>query len=170
MALITEPKKDAEVKLADTLNDMRFLKEKLNEWNEKLRQAYIGGNEANTLVAHARESVEAANSRYQSETKILSDATLNLEKARSEEALAKLSLEELIALYSDALPYSIIPNGNGETDAGNPLGNNPSGSPLGPIKNDGEGVSGSFIVPDWTHYLSMAFGSGVHPSFPGSVT
>lgn len=30
------------------------------------------------------------------------------------------------------LPYAIIPNGNGKTEAGTPNGNNYSGSPLGP--------------------------------------
>ena len=63
-----------------------------------------------------------------------------------------------------------MPNGNGKTPAGNPAGNNPSGSPLGPIKADGNGAPGSFKISSWTHYLSSAFGAGVHPSFKGSVT
>jgi hypothetical protein len=75
----------------------------------------------------------------------------------------------MIAAYSDALPYSIVPHGNGNTNPGLPLGNNPSGSPFGPISNDGDGAPGSYKIEDWTHYLSMAFGAGVHPSFPGSV-
>lgn len=62
-----------------------------------------------------------------------------------------------------------MPNGNG-IGAGNPTGNNPSGSPLGPINTNGNGASGSFTVLNWTNYLSSAFGAGVHPSFPGSVT
>lgn len=95
---------------------------------------------------------------------------MNLERARAEEALARLALEELIAHYSDALPYSIVPNGNGETDAGTPYGNNPSGSALGPISTNGNGAPGSFQITSWTHYLSQAFGAGVHPSFRGSVT
>ena len=84
--------------------------------------------------------------------------------------MARLALEELIAHYSDALPYSIVPNGNGETNAGTPYGNNPSGSPLGPVRTDGNGAPGSFKINNWTHYLSLAFGAGVHPSFKGSVT
>ena len=76
----------------------------------------------------------------------------------------------MIAYYSDALPYSIVPNGNGNTPAGTPSGNNPSGSPLGPIKNNGDGAPGSFMITSWTHYLSSAFGAGVHPAFTGSVT
>lgn len=93
---------------------------------------------------------------------------MNLERARAEEALARLGLEELIASYTDALPYAIVPNGNG-IGAGNPTGNNPSGSPLGPINTNGSGAQGSFTVTSWTNYLSSAFGAGVHPSFPGSV-
>ena len=79
-------------------------------------------------------------------------------------------MEELIAEYSDALPYAIVPNGNGETNPGTPFGNNPSGSPLGPITTNKQRVEGSFEITNWTFYLSQAFGAGVHPSFPGSVT
>jgi hypothetical protein len=79
-------------------------------------------------------------------------------------------LEEIIAHYSNALPYAIVPNGNLQTQPGTPFGNNPSGSPLGPIKVDGDGAEGYFTIKSWTHYLSQAFGSGVHPAFKGSVT
>lgn len=63
-----------------------------------------------------------------------------------------------------------MPNGGGNTDAGNPRGNNPSGSPLGPILTNGNGAPGSFTVNSWTNYLSQAFGAGVNPAFSGSVT
>lgn len=76
----------------------------------------------------------------------------------------------MIQKYSDALPYAIVPNGNGQTNPGTPYGNNPSGSPLGPIRNDGNGAPGSFTVNSWTNYLSSAYGAGVNPAFPGSVT
>jgi len=84
--------------------------------------------------------------------------------------LARLGLEEFISHYSDALPYAIVPNGNLSTNPGTPYGNNPSGSPLGPINQNGNGAPGSFRVNSWTNYLSSAFGAGVHPSFPGSVS
>ena len=77
-------------------------------------------------------------------------------------------MEETIAHYSDALPYSIVPNGNGE-GAGTPFGNNPSGSALGTVKRDGDGAPGEFKIANWTHYLSMAYGSGVNPAYKGSV-
>ena len=75
----------------------------------------------------------------------------------------------MIAKYTSALPYAIVPHGDG-SGAGTPHGNNPSGSALGPIKTNGDGAPGSFKVTSWDHYLSQAFGSGVHPSFIGSVT
>lgn len=84
--------------------------------------------------------------------------------------MARQGLEELIAHYTDALPYSIVPNGNGVTDPGAPYGNNPSGSPLGPVNQGGNGAPGSFRVTNWTSYLSTAYGAGVSPAYPGSVT
>lgn len=45
-------------------------------------------------------------------------------------------------MYSDALPYAIVPNGNSASQGGTPSGNNPSGSPLGPINNSGNGAQG----------------------------
>ena len=35
---------------------------------------------------------------------------------------------------------------------------------------NGDGAPGSFTIKSLTHYLSQAFGAGVHPSFRGSVT
>lgn len=160
--------------LRDAINssqsDSGYLKSQLTIANEELRKAYLAGNDANTLVYQAQQNLNAATARYNTETQNVNTATLNLEKARSEEALARLALEETIAKYSDALPYAIVPNGNGNTPAGTPYGNNPSGSPLGPINTNGSGAAGSFTVNDWTHYLSSAFGAGVNPAFTGSVT
>ena len=132
---------------------------------EELRIAYENGNDANTVVVHQKENIDAAVARFKSERQIVCEATLNLEKVRAEESLARLALEELIAKYSDALPYAIVPNGNGLTDTGNPNGNNPSGSPLGPTAAS----SGAFYISDWTHYLSNVFGAGVSPNFIGTV-
>ncbi len=55
------------------------------------------------------------------------------------------------------------------TNPGTPYGNNPSGSPLGPVNLNGNGAPGSFNVPNWTNYLSTAYGAGVSPAFLGSV-
>lgn len=78
IASIVEPKKDTEVKLENTLNDIEYLEEKLYEWNKKLSQAYAEVNESNMMVFQARQSLETANARYQAETKILVQANINL--------------------------------------------------------------------------------------------
>ena len=84
--------------------------------------------------------------------------------------MARLALDEMIAKFTNALPYAVIPHGNEQTEKGDPAGNNPSGSPLGAIKLDGDGAPGEFEITNFASYLSQAFGAGVHPSFPGSVT
>lgn len=132
-----------------------------------MNEAFIEGNDANTLVSHAKENLNAVNTRYIEEEKKISTATLNLERARAEEALARLALEEIIAHFSNALPYAIVPIGDGATDAGIPAGNNPSGSPLGPT--DDQITEPSFPITSWVHYLSQAFGDGVHPKYTGIV-
>ncbi len=69
------------------------------------------------------------------------------------------------------MPFSIVPNGNGLTPAGSPAGNNPSGSPLGPVGDRNQVVPGSpVVVGDLSTYLSQAYGAGVDPSKPSSVS
>lgn len=140
------------------------MREELNKCQSDLRTAYAAGNQANTNVAHAKQNLAAAEARWANESKIESEATLNLEKARAEEALAKLALDELIASYSSALPYAIVPNGNG-AGAGSPSGNNPSGSPLGPAT---QGTS-AIAITNWSSYLSNAFGRGINPTLDGNI-
>ena len=170
LAALVEPIENLKIKLKVARNDLAFLRNQIVAAEESLRTSYTAGNDANTVVAHAKQNLDAINSRYQDEEKIISEAILNLERARAEEALARLAVEELIAHYSDALPYSIVPNGKGKTNAGTPYGNNPSGSPLGPIQHGGSGAQGVFKIRNWHNYLSLAFGAGVHPAFRGSVT
>ena len=160
---------ELKAKLAEQKKNLAYLQSQLLIAQENLRMAYIAGNDANTGVLQAKQNFEAAQARYTNETNTINTATLNLEKARAQEALHALALKEMIAHYSDALPYAIVPNGNGLTDAGTPYGNNPSGSALGPIKNNGNGAPGSFQIPNWTNYLSQAYGAGVNPAFSGSV-
>lgn len=170
IAALTEPYEKLKNELKRAEDDLVYLRSQITVAEENLRQAYINGNDANTAVQHARENLEAIDTRYQEEENIICEATLNLERARAEENLARLGLEELISHYSNALPYSIVPNGKLETEPGTPFGNNPSGSALGPLKREGDGAEGSFTINSWTHYLSQAFGSGVHPAFKDTVT
>ena len=74
----------------DTLN---YLRSEFNRCSEELRKAYVVGNDANTNVAHAKQNLVAANARWERECQIESEATLNLERARAEESLAKLALD-----------------------------------------------------------------------------
>lgn len=69
------------------------------------------------------------------------------------------------------MPFAIVPNGNGVTPAGTPAGNNPSGSPLGPVADRNQVVPGSpVVVGDLGNYLSQAYGAGVDPTKPSTVT
>ena len=163
------PLEDLRAKLAKAEDDLAYLKVQQTAAQEALRQAYVAGNDANTQVAHAKDNINAISDRLAQESRIASEATLNLEKARAEEKLARLRMEELIAHYSDALPYSIVPNGNGATNPGAPFGNNPSGSALGEVAQNTNGAPGAFQIDSWTHYLSNAFGAGVHPAHARSV-
>jgi hypothetical protein len=109
--------------------------------------------------------------KYNTESVWLKDANLNLEKARAEKDLADIAVTEIISSSTNALPFAIIPNGNGQTPAGTPFGNNPSGSPLGPISEKNQVNPGSPVaVGDLTTYLSQAYGAGVDPARPSSAT
>ena len=81
--------------------------------------------------------------------------------------MADLAVEEIISSSTSALPFSIVPSGQGQTDAGNPRGNNPSGSALGPvpIRNEVD-PSQSIIIGDISSYLSRAYGASVDPARP----
>lgn len=163
------PLEDLKAKLAQAQQDLSFIRSQKSDADNALRLAYQRGNDANNRVAFAKQNLDAVIKRFQDESKIASNANLNLERARAEEALARQGLEDLIAHYSNALPYAIVPNGNG-VGSGTPYGNNPAGSALGPVRNNGNGAPGSFRVPSWTNYLSSAYGAGVSPAYPGSVT
>lgn len=111
------------------------------------------------------------NNKYNTESQWLKDANNNLEKARAEKELADLGVQEIIASSTSALPFSIVPNGNGNTPARTPAGNNPSGSPLGAIPERNEVAPGSpVVVGDLNSYLSQAYGAGVDPTKPSTVT
>lgn len=62
------------------------------------------------------------------------------------------------------------------TNAGTPTGNNPRGSPLGPIATKNNQNSNnpfefeSNNIDSFNNYLSSAYAQGVDPAQPGSVT
>lgn len=69
-----------------------------------------------------------------------------------------------------------MPNGNGQTNAGTPTGNNPRGSPLGPLavnnngNNDNPFSQQAERIDSFNNYLSSAYAQGVDPTVPSSVT
>lgn len=87
------PLQDLKAKLAQANEDLAFLRTQKTETDNNLRVAYQRGNDANNRVAFAKQNLDAVIRRFQDESKIVSDATLNLERARAEEALARLALE-----------------------------------------------------------------------------
>ena len=109
--------------------------------------------------------------KYNTEAGYLLNANKNLELARAEKELADQAVEEIIRTSTNANVFSIIPNGLGQTDAGQPAGNNPSGSALGPVKERHEVAVGSKVaIGDLANYLSQAYGAGVDPTRPSTVT
>ena len=59
-----EPLEDLKSKLEGAERDLAYLKTQVGYVEEELRQAYIQGNDFNTLVAHAKENLETVNTRY----------------------------------------------------------------------------------------------------------
>lgn len=59
-----EPLEDLKSKLEGAEKDLAYLKTQVGYVEEELRQAYIQGNDFNTLVAHAKENLETVNARY----------------------------------------------------------------------------------------------------------
>ena len=78
--------------------------------------------------------------------------------------MARLALDEIIAHYSSALPYAIVPNANG-VNTGTPIGNNPAGSALG----QATGSAQRMHISSWTNYLSSAYGRGINSTLDQNI-
>ena len=89
---IKNPIRTANAKVQKAISDLVFLKSQVSTFEEKLRQLYIIGNDANTKVINAKENLEAIITREAKEKKDLDTATVNLEKARAEKELADLAV------------------------------------------------------------------------------
>lgn len=143
----------------------------MNRILEALRRQYYICNDKAEAVRLAKQNLEAMFLKYNTESGYLVEANKNLEAARAEKELADQAVEEIIRSSTDANLFSIVPNGLGETDAGTPAGNNPSGSPLGPVKVRNEVPAGSKVqIGDLANYLSQAYGAGVDPTKPSTVS
>ena len=75
---------DLKAKLDKGIADLEFLTKQIIVAKEDLRILYVKGNDANTVVAHARQNLDATVARYKKEQISVSDATLSIEKARAE--------------------------------------------------------------------------------------
>ncbi len=147
------------------------LQRELSRVLASLRRQYYICNDKAEIVRKAKQNLDAMILKYNTESGYLLEATQNLEAARAEKALADEAVEEMIRSSTNANVFSIIPNGLGETEAGTPAGNNPSGSPLGPVKIRNEVKEGSKVqIGDLRNYLSNAYGAGVDPSRATTVS
>jgi hypothetical protein len=63
---------------------LAFIRNQKPDADVALRQAYQRGNDANNKVAFAKQNLDAIIRRFQDESKIVSDANLNIERARAE--------------------------------------------------------------------------------------
>ena len=168
--------KKAEVKrisdgIANLPNEISALQAELARTEESIRRQYYICNDAADSVRKAKQNLDALNTKFTTESGWLRDANANLEKARAEKELADQGVQEIIAASTSALPFAIVPNGLGNTPAGSPAGNNPSGSPLGPVADSNQVAPGSpVVVGDLSSYLSQAYGAGVDPTKPSTVT
>lgn len=157
-------------KLQDIPNELKLLRAEWSRIDNALnRQYYICDDLANGVRA-AKQNVEAMRVRLNTDSQSLSNANINLEAARAEKELADIAVEELITVYTSALPFSIVPNGNG-VNIGTPVGNNPSGSALGAVTSSGQTVGTQQVsIGSLNSYLSSAYSMGVDPARPSTVT
>ncbi len=84
MAAAAGPLADLKAKLNQAQEDLAFIRTQKSTSDDALRNAYARGNDANNRVAFAKQNLDAVIKRFQDESKIVSDATLNLERARAE--------------------------------------------------------------------------------------
>lgn len=84
MAASQGPLEDLRAKLAKANEDLSFLRTQKTDSDTTLRLSYQRGNDSNNRVAVAKQNLDAVVKRFQDESKIVSDGTLNLERARAE--------------------------------------------------------------------------------------
>lgn len=78
------PLEDLKAKLSQANEDLQYIRNQKIDVDTTLRTAYQRGNDANNRVAFAKQNIDAIIKRFQDESKVVSDATLNLERARAE--------------------------------------------------------------------------------------
>ena len=83
--------------------------------------------------------MDAATARLDKETKIINEATLNLEKA-------DLFVENYLKQGADILPFAAAPEGNGVTES-----------------------EGKYHITGWGSFVAEAFGQSINPIFVGDL-
>lgn len=87
---------------------------------------------ADERKAKQQTKLDQISASIEENSKALQESNRYLEMARAEKELADLAVEEIIRTSTNVTLYPIVPNGGSTILGGSPLGNNPSGSALGP--------------------------------------
>ncbi len=110
---------DYNTQIAQFTKNLNFLRNQLPIFQRVLNDAYNVGNSANEAVRVAKQNLDAAVARYNSEKKIEEDATYNLELARTEKDEADRAVDALIRDGVGILPYAAAPAASSGTVAEN---------------------------------------------------
>lgn len=101
---------DLNNKVAQYTKNLNYLRNQLPIFQRILNDAYNTGNSANDAVRVAKENLDAAVARYNSEKKIEDTATVNFELARTEKEEADRAVDALIRDGAGILPYAAAPS------------------------------------------------------------
>lgn len=113
-----------------------------------LNDAYVAGNSANDQVSTAKQNLDAAAQRFQSEQGIEKSSTMNIERARIEKDAADKEVEKLLKEGANVLPFNAAPSADDQWSGD-------SGAPI-PIGN-------------WPDFVTATYGGGVKPLFVGDL-
>ena len=78
LADFAAPFTDLQAKFNKNSEDLAFLRAQKMESDNNLRLVYQKGNDSNTRVATAKQNLDAIIKRFEDESKIISDGTMNL--------------------------------------------------------------------------------------------
>ena len=70
--------------ITDSVANLQFLKSQVESYDAALRNAYNEGNDVNTRVQNTKQNLDALVKKWERDSQLLSEATLNLGKARAE--------------------------------------------------------------------------------------
>ena len=147
--------------------EIRALQLQLDKYVQRIRQQAYLCDVTDELVKKFQNLLETEKDNLEKYLTNKKEAGANLEQARIEKEAADLAVQQILISSTDALPFSIVPNGGSTQLGGNPLGNNPSGSALGPafrVDADSRGVQTPQRVGNISNYLSTIYGLNIDPT------